>query len=200
MKKIVLLSIICAIGFNGFSQKFTGGIALGMNASQISGDQAEGYNKPGLMAGAFSNMKFGEKWSIQLELYYIMKGSRKVSKNSPWSTYKLNMHYVEMPLLVKWNFYKKFSIMAGPSLGVLIKAVEKDAYGVINNYDRPKFNLMDFGGIGGLEYAILPQLKVGFRASSSIIPVRKPQLNTSWRLDRWQYHTSLLLSLVYQFK
>lgn len=200
MKKIVLLIAFGLLGMNGFSQKFTGGLTLGMNASQISGDQAEGYNKPGLMAGAFTTMKFGEKWGLQLELYYIMKGSRKVSKNSPWSTYKLNMHYVEMPLLVKWSFYKKFSIMAGPSLGILIKATEKDAYGVVNNFDRPEFNLLDFGGIGGIEYAIIPQFKVGFRASSSIIPVRKPQLNTSWRLDRWQYNTSLLLSVVYQFK
>lgn len=184
------------------AQTFKGGLFAGIAASQISGDQLAGFKKAGIYAGGYSNVFFNEKFGLQLELYYIQKGSRKIPKQaSPANyTYKLQLHYIEMPLLFEWNITKRFFFEIGPAIGVLMKnrGVEKDGNGVIPGSYRPAFNKIDFSGIAGLGVNITKHFKANFRYSNSIIPVRKPQLGTAYRLDRYQYNSSLIFSIIYQ--
>ncbi len=200
MKKYIVLFLFLSYFGGVQAQKFKGGLFAGIAASQISGDQLSGFNKPGLFAGAFTNIVFKEKYGLQLELYYIQKGSRKVSKSNSIATYKLNLQYIEMPILFKWQIVKRFYIELGPAIGVLMKntGVEKDGYGVVPNSQRPKFNRFDYCAIGGVGVNISKHFKVNLRGESSFIPVRVPQVGTSWRLDRLQYNSSILLSLIYE--
>ncbi|MEI6123697.1 MAG: porin family protein [Bacteroidota bacterium] len=199
MKKMLLLVLLCGCFQITKAQKFKAGVFAGIAASQISGDNLSGFNKPGLFAGVFTNIFFKEKYGLQLELYYIQKGSRKVAKNGNLDTYKLNLQYIEMPLLFKWNFAKRFYLEVGPALGVLMKTsgVEKDYGGVIPNSKIQEFNRFDYCVVGGLGIHINKHFKVNIRGENSFIPVRKPILNSSMP-DRLQYNSSLLLSLIYQ--
>ncbi len=198
MKKYIILFLFLCYFANAHAQKFKGGLFAGIAASQISGDQLSGFNKPGLFAGAFTNIVFKEKYGLQLELYYIQKGSRKVAKNGNIDTYKLNLQYMEMPILFKWQIVKRFYIEVGPAVGVLMKnsGVEKDYGGVYTAPDRPVFNRFDYSIVGGLGVNLSTHFKVNLRGESSFVPVRKPDF--SWRLDRWQYNSSILLSLIYE--
>jgi hypothetical protein len=202
MKKLFLITFFILYTTFSFSQKFHGGLFAGVAASQISGDQLTGYNKAGIFAGGFTNYHFTEKLALQLEIYYIQKGSRKNPhpKSNDYTVYKLNLQYVEMPLLFKWEFSKRFFLEVGPSIGAVMNNTgkEKDEGGVIPNTQRPVFNRFDFCGVLGMGVNISRNFKVNIRTIDSFIPVRKPVVGTSYRLDRLQYNTTIALSLIYQ--
>jgi hypothetical protein len=105
-----------------------------------------------------------------------------------------------MPLLFKWEFSKRFYLEVGPSIGVLMNNTgsEKDEGGLIPNPQRPVFNRFDFCGVLGMGVNISKNFKVNIRTIDSFIPVRKPVVGTSYRLDRFQYNTTIALSLIYQ--
>ncbi|HOY33042.1 MAG TPA: porin family protein [Bacteroidales bacterium] len=197
----VLLFFIAGMSFT-YSQKFHGGFFAGIAASQISGDQLSGFNKAGPYAGAFTNFHFDEKSALQLELYYILKGSSKNPhpKNNDYSVYKLNLHYVELALLYKWQFSNRFWFETGPAMGVLMKNIniEKDEYGLVSDSQRPRFNKFDFSAIGGLGINILKHFKANLRYENSILPVRGSEIKY-WRIQkRWQFSSTITLSAIYE--
>lgn len=201
MKK--LFFIIFMFGISGtFAQKFHGGFFAGIAASQISGDQLSGFNKAGWYVGAFSSFNFTEKSALQLELSYILKGSSKNlrPKNNDYTIYKLNLHYMELALLYKWQFSKRFYFEIGPAMGVLMKReyIEKDEYGLVYDSQRPRFNQFDLCVLGGLGVNIIKHLKANIRYENSVLPVRKPEVKTAWRLDRWQYNSTITLSAIFE--
>ncbi|MCK9612020.1 MAG: porin family protein [Bacteroidales bacterium] len=200
--KIAIITILFSYSFSAFPQKFRGGFFAGIAASQISGDQLSGFNKAGWYAGGFVNYGFTEKSFLQFELSYILKGSSKNQhpKNNDYIVYKLNLHYVEAALLYKWQFVKRFYLEVGPVLGVLLKRqyTEKDEYGLVMDSERPVFNQFDYCALAGLGINIIPHLKANVRFENSFLPVRKPQVGTGWRLDRWQYNSTISLSVIYE--
>ncbi|HNW89998.1 MAG TPA: porin family protein [Bacteroidales bacterium] len=200
-KLFVLLFLFLTISCT-YAQKFHGGFFAGLAASQISGDQAAGFNKAGPYAGAFTNYGFTEKSFLQLEIYYILKGSSKNPrpKSNDYTVYKLNLHYIELGLLYKWQFSKRFNLEAGPAFGVLMKNsnIEKDEYGLVTNSQRPPFNKFDFSLTGGLGINIIKHLRANIRYENSVLPVRKPETGTQWRLFRWQYNSNITLSAIYE--
>ncbi len=204
MKKLVLFALLCFVGLLSYGQRFHGGLFAGISASQISGDQLSGFNKAGAYAGAFTNYYFTEKSALQFEMYFMQKGSHKSQhpKSNDYTAYNLNLMYVETALLYQWHFSKRFYLEAGPAFAVILKrqATEKDENGVIPNPLRPQFNLFDYSLLAGLGVNISKHFKVNLRGESSVIPVRKPQVQTSYRLDRFQYNSSITLSLIYEIK
>jgi hypothetical protein len=204
MKKLFLIAFLGFYTTFSYCQKFHGGLFIGIAASQISGDQLSGYNKAGIFAGGFANFLFTEKLALQLEISFIQKGSRKNPrpKTNDYTIYKLNIQYVEMPFLFKWDFSKRFYLEVGPSIGIIINNTgrEKDEGGLINNPQRPVFNRFDYCGVLGMGVSISKNFKTNIRTIDSFIPVRKPVVGTSYRLDRFQYNTTIALSLIYQIK
>jgi hypothetical protein len=200
MKKLLPIAFILFYSSFSYSQKFHGGLFAGIAASQISGDQLSGFNKAGIYAGGFTNYYFTEKSALELEIYFIQKGSHKSQrpKNNDYSAYNLNLQYVEMAILYQWHFSKRFYLETGPALGVILNtlAVEKDENGIVPNYSRPRFNQFDLCVIAGLGVNISEHFKANIRGENSIIPVRKPDF--TWRLDRLQYNSTITLSLIYQ--
>lgn len=174
---------------------FYGGGFAGISTSQLSGDQLSGFKKVGVYAGAFVNARFTPKSSLQLELSFIQKGSRSVSKTRGL-VYAVNLQYLEMPLLYKWQFSKRFGLEAGPSLGYLIKTtdVERDAYGTLTP-SRPPFNRIDLSVSGGFSVKIVEHLKFTVRGIQSVLPVRKHESGAVYRLNRGQYNSVLAMVL-----
>ena len=77
MYKHLLLSIILLCVFSNIKgQEFGGGVSLGASTSQVAGDRLGGFNKIGLLAGVFTNIKIKEKLAFQFEIIFIQKGSR----------------------------------------------------------------------------------------------------------------------------
>jgi hypothetical protein len=202
MKRIVLIFFLITGSYFCQAQKFHGGLFAGIAATQISGDQLSGFNKAGVYAGGFSNYFFTPKSALQLELYFIQKGSHKSQhpKTNDYIAYNLNLQYIEMALFYQWHFIKRFYIEAGPGFGVILNtlATEKDANGKIPNSQRPRFNQFDLSAIAGLGVNISKHFKANLRGENSVIPVRRPVVGTSFRLDRLQFNSVITISFIYQ--
>jgi hypothetical protein len=125
--KLIIICIITTISFSLYSQDFNGGVLGGVNATQVFGDQWSGPNKAGLYLGVFVNRYFSNRSSVQMELDYIQKGSRKNPDASTgnYSTYLLRLNYIELPVLYKYDFAEKGTLETGLSLGVLVHSYEE---------------------------------------------------------------------------
>ena len=69
-KYILLLAITLISAITIQAQNIGGGIIVGFNASQVSGDNAAGYDKIGLNTGVIGMVPFNDKWSANIEINY----------------------------------------------------------------------------------------------------------------------------------
>ncbi len=218
MKSIIIFfALLFLTGTNLFSQNFNGGIIGGASATQISGDQLAGFNKSGLNIGAFVNLNTNKYSSWQMELKYIQKGSRKnVSKSDTTAEsryiYRLRLNYIEIPVLFKYDLkglskfasdtsyhlINKLSFEIGLAYAVLVGSSEEDAVMSKTLYSPP-FNKGDLSVLAGFYYEISDNVKLNFRWTGSILPVRKHSGGATFRLNRGQYNDVLELSLHIQF-
>jgi hypothetical protein len=201
--KGIFLSVVFLFAVSCLSAQeealFHGGAYAGISTSQLSGDQLSGFKKVGLYAGAFVNVHLTPKSLLQLEISYIQKGSRSVSKFYGL-IYHVNLQYFEAPLLYKWQFSNRFGLEVGPAAGFLIKntKIERDAYGVFPD-DRPAFNRFDLSITGGVSIKIIEHLKTEIRFSQSVLPIRQHASGAVYRLNRGQYNSVIGLIFMVEF-
>lgn len=206
MKQLSLFLFILLQGlfFQITAQTFKAGAIAGINTSQVSGDNLSGFTKPSPIAGLFVERMFGNEWSMQMELTYMGKGSRKNidTTRNDFTLYRLNMHYAEIPLLLKYNTGSKLLIEFGPSFGYLIMHRELDEFGEMDGQFAPaeQFKRFDLSAALGLNYLLSEKFVFGLRLVNSLLPVRDHDGNTKFRLNRGQYHTGLAFRFHYYFK
>jgi hypothetical protein len=108
---------------------FNGGLVLGLNASQINGDNAAGFTKLGLKGGIQGVVNMKERWNLVLEFLFSQRGSVDESdyfgQDGIFTEIKLN--YFEIPIYVEfldWKVddYYKMHFIAGFSYGLLRNA------------------------------------------------------------------------------
>ena len=188
----LLMIFICSLS----AQRFNGGLIGGMSTSEISGDRFNGPSKVGLFTGVFGNFYISDKSSIQMELEYIQKGSRKVPDSTDVTFYLLRINYVEIPLLYKYDLTKKITFEAGPSLGYLIgKYEEVNGEELTNPFKKWDFQL----AVGGY-YNLTKHLKFNVRYTNTLFfPVRNGASGTTYWLRKGQYNEVLSFLLHYQF-
>ncbi|MCD4789372.1 MAG: PorT family protein [Bacteroidales bacterium] len=130
MKKALLLLTIVLLGVTINAQNIAIGGKIGGNLSSFYGKDMPDYNyKFGLVFGLASQFKVGNHFYLQPELNYEQKGAKhklSIMGNDQESTYKLN--YLTIPVLAKICFGNKetFFINAGPFIGFLIKATDRN--------------------------------------------------------------------------
>lgn len=195
--KLTIICIIASFSISTYGQDFNGGVLGGINASQVFGDNFSGPNKAGLYLGLFVNRYFSNRSSIQLELDYIQKGSRKNPDGSTgdYDTYLLRLNYIELPVLYKYDFAEKGTLETGLSLGVLVNSFEEaNGSTEISGQD---FSSVDFSFNLGVYYTIVENLRINFRFSNSIIPIRPHSSGQTYRLNRGQYNQGFAFILHY---
>lgn len=164
IKKILLISFLIVFSTLGFSQKFEGGLDLGMSASQIDNDNSGGYNKIGLNAGPYVNVFLRERLSIQSGISYITKGARNSSKQSYMNTH---LDYVEVPFLINYYFKPTYiSFTGGITLGYLIRGFA-DTGGGPKDIDVINFNPCSYWSIN---YQLGKKLTAKIAFNYGIIP------------------------------
>jgi len=134
------------------AQRFIGGIAAGINATQVDGDEIFGYNKVGFNGGPYVKLMLDERqrFSLTMELLYTQKGAQKrypapngvriaigdtafIDPRYPEENmkffYNLRTDYLELPLLVHFEDPKsKFGIGVGVTWArlVYIREIQHD--------------------------------------------------------------------------
>jgi hypothetical protein len=202
MKGKVLLVVVILSAMVSQAQRFHGGIMAGGVMSQVQGDSYGGFNKPGFYGGAFVSLDLAKIHSVQMEIDFIQKGSRRNSdpENGDYDFYLFRANYIEIPLLYQVRILKKFGFEIGPAIDVLVGSYEESEDGEITNLVpmRP----VTYSALAGVWYQFIPRMKVDFRFSMSVTSMRDGETTGYYkRFGTWgQYDDLLALTLWYRFK
>ncbi|MBK8699567.1 MAG: PorT family protein [Saprospiraceae bacterium] len=123
---VLVLLLICFGQLH--AQRFFGAVTLGINASQIDGDNAAGYHKPGLTGGIKVDYPVNEAVDISTELLYSSRGSR-----SNRDDIRIDLDYIEIPVLISFrdwyiekDKYDKVRVDGGISYGYLFRSASNE--------------------------------------------------------------------------
>ena len=165
MKKFLIFCFL-TLSLSALGQRFNGGIVGGMNVSQIDGDTWGGYNKAGLVGGAYVFTQFQNNWGAQMEIRYAAKGSAP-SINNPLHL-KIRLQYVELPLVATYAFTEKLQVYAGGNFGYLFSAAQNEGYGYQEFQEFDKYSV---DACAGVNYHLLDNLSINVRFSYSVVPI-----------------------------
>ncbi|OFY90318.1 MAG: hypothetical protein A3K10_09590 [Bacteroidetes bacterium RIFCSPLOWO2_12_FULL_31_6] len=205
MKRLFTLALFFIIYSNFYSQVFKVGVMAGLSGSQVEGDGYGGYNKLGFIVGGFTNVDVSEKFSTQLEMYFINKGSQRNPNTSTGDVdaFKLNINYIEIPLALRYH-YKKFMFETGLYYSKFLSYSMSDEFGGLTDEPFP-FKSYDFGGFFGINYKLNEHFSFNLRSKNSLVPIRDFQnldqqigiLNKLF--NRGWYNLDLNFTIRYQF-
>jgi hypothetical protein len=219
--KLILILLIAGLFLPGpaQSQHIYGAFSTGVNLSQVDGDEVYGFNKVGLNIGPSVIIPFGKKknWSVTMELLFSMLGARQqseygadsIEKDSSriglYDGYKLDLNYVQVPVLLHFTDKKVIAAGVGLLYGQLVGYKEMEEYNDLRGWipsTYKSFNNYDLEVIGDIRIRIWQRLWFNARYSYSIIPIRERTYknivyNTTW--TRQQYNNVITLRLTYIF-
>lgn len=220
MKKIftlILIALFLNITGELKAQIVKGEAFLGMNLSQVDGDQAYGFKKIGAHAGlgalvpVYSKNNFGIDFSI--EVSFNQKGSHQRAQYNDsvhgglvTGAYDLRLNYFEVPVLVYFSDKQIASFGIGASYGRLIgmKEYEHGKLTDVNlNYTGDdKYNRNDFCILADLKFRLHERLKLGIRYQYSMAKIRTRdfyKVNGEYDCTRDQYNNTITARLIYVF-
>ncbi len=143
---------------------FDGGVFLGMTASQVDGDQLQGFDLPGLNAGFYAKRAVGKKSTARLELAFVQKGSRIPPSDSS-NFYKLRLNYIQIPLVYEYR-WKDLSFEIGLGADIFVNKKEEDLSGP---RDSPLgYYRVSMVGLFGVSYYFTDNWILNLRTTNSI--------------------------------
>ena len=188
-------------GFLIAQSKFTGGFIAGGSVSQMTGDEAYGYNKLSYLVGVKAGYKFDNRFNLEVEFLYNTKGSARSNRFKDYSPYwTIELNYIEIPVLAGYkdwldeDGYYHLIFYGGLSYGNLInsKVTNLKYKPLIEN----KLNKNDLAFILGATYYINKNLGVTGRYNRSITKVWEKDFVD----DRFSnYMKSFQISLAVQY-
>jgi hypothetical protein len=209
MKRLVLLvflvGFLSVIAETATAQRILGGLSVGMNLTQVDGDELYGFHKVGLNVGPMVAIPFGKnsKWSVSMELLYSQKGSYHGSSVDSL-TYRLVQDYAEIPVLIHFTDKRVISGGLGFSYGQLInfKETQNDFFDSLYN---PKSSLSnnDISVIADLQIRLWYRLWANVRYQYSMKSNRSVVVNDPNKPNthdpRDQYNNVISIRLTWMF-
>jgi len=196
---IVLVAVLAFFG-KAQAQRFNAGVIAGATFCQVDGEEYAGFHQLGFTVGAYANLPFGEYFSGQMELKYSLLGahsSDKEVREYGYNPYSLRMHYVEIPLMLRYNlgvFHVDFiTLEAGASIDVLMKATE-DVDGDFQVTTR-RWSRISATANAGLHFDIAKHFGIGARFMYSVAPCRFTG-NPGWFYNQY-YNKVIQITLTY---
>ena len=138
MKNFTLLVFALLLSTSSFSQGVDLGIKGGATFANLT-DVTDGSTKTGFVGGAFVTIKFSDKIAIQGDLLYSQQGVEL-------DVDKINLDYINFPLVLKYYIIKRINIQAGPQFGTVINDNLGGFLG--SNIDFNSFDVTGVVGIG----------------------------------------------------
>lgn len=141
-KTIILAATFFLLAGAASAQKAHFGIKGGMNASSINTDPSNSdlETKIGFNAGLLAHIHSAHsQWAIQPEVYYSAEGAKVKSNDN-----KLNLGFLNVPVLVQYMFDNGFRVEAGPQIGFLMNAKSKSGSTTVDvkdNYKSTNFSI-----------------------------------------------------------
>ena len=169
-KTFILIFIMLVSSATARAQGYGAELLLGANFSQVDGDQLGGYNKLGLNVGLAISRPLTKPWESSFEILYTQKGSKKViDPDNITPTLKIDYHYVEVPLLARYNFTDKIRFYGGPSIGVNVFNQRDDNGIVLKEQQLLRYEVaLHLGG----SYHFSERISADLRHSYSLLTIR----------------------------
>ena len=179
-------------------QKFNVGFFGGINVSQISGDDYDGFNKLGFNAGLYVNHPIVYHFDWQVVLKYGSRGVYEGPTDSNQTLYKSGFHIIELPLSVNYLFDNKILLELGTSPEVLVTTLFWDESGLMDRSqydDYRRFGLSVFAGIG---YQINDRIIAGFRYTNSAVSIYDTEEWNDPQINPGSFHNVISFTLGYR--
>ena len=136
MKKIMMIAAMMLMSMGAFAQNEVGQFTLqpkvGINIANLTGDGNK--SKVGLVAGVEGEYGVAENFSLTAGLLYSMEGSKSDPING--KSLKLNMDYINIPILAQYYIIKGLAVKAGLQFGFNVRKKF--------SYDGTSMNADDF--------------------------------------------------------
>ena len=124
------------------------GLKAGLNIANLHIQNASSPDaKLGFNAGGLAHIHLSKQFALQPEIMYSNQGAKETISNSD---YKVNLHYINIPVLAQLMVGDGFRIETGPQLGLLVSARQKTE-GVSTDI-KDSYKTADFGWAFGLGY------------------------------------------------
>lgn len=217
MKRIYTILIACALllalNNNTEAQIVKGEAFLGMNLSQVDGDQAYGYKRAGLHGGLGAIVPIYKQGNFDiefaLEVAFNQRGAHQRQQyfgDSVTGAYDLYLNYLEVPVLFYFNDKQIASLGLGFSYGRLVGLKEYE-HGHLTDVNLSytgddKYNLNDFCLLADVKLRVYERLKFGVRFQYSMKSIRTRQfylINGEPGDLRQQYNNCITARLIYVF-
>ena len=180
--KIRLLALALTASTALFAQSPKFGLKAGLNMATVT--NSGGDLKAGFNGGALAHIHITPAFSLQPEVVYSNQGT-KYSSDS-----KLILNYVNIPLLLQYNFDNGFRLQGGPQLGIMTEAKQK--LGSVEADVSDNYNTLDFSIPLGVSYLSYSGLGVDARYNLGITNVVKNS-STNYRNSVLQFGLFYLL-------
>lgn len=174
----IILCLITSVGIRAAGFRYGG--KIGMSRSNIrmadrvtvhiDADKPDIWRhyftpKIGVNASVFGEYQIGPEFFLRAEPGYILKGAGFSDDAS-----KLSLHYLNLPILVKYQVSDRWGIYAGPEFSTLLKANL--------DYNGLSIDMKDFYDTGvetsvnvGLEFAATDEFQLGLRYNHGLTKV-----------------------------
>jgi hypothetical protein len=107
----LLLGVLMIFFSTGANAQF--GARGGLNVANFDGFSFN--SRVGFHLGAFYEYELQPEWSIEPGIYFSQKGYRSSSGDI-----RENLGYIDIPILVRYNFAEMFNVFAGPQASLLV--------------------------------------------------------------------------------
>ncbi|HTX88175.1 MAG TPA: porin family protein [Bacteroidales bacterium] len=205
---LLLILLVPAFFFSGrvHAQHIYGALSAGINVSQVDGDEVAGYKHVGFNGGPSVIIPFtkNRKWTVTMELLFSQKGSyekRADVDTVPHPYYKLNLDYVEVPVLVHFTDKNIVAGGLGFSYGQLVGVKEwQHGSRVDSTTLQGPYALPDLSVVADVRLRLWQRLWLDVRFTYSILKIRTRYFDNvyqSWTRD--QYNNVLSFRLTYIF-
>ena len=154
MKKTILSAfavLMVAVSVN--AQSLTLGVKFGALGTKIDGQDFQSGYKLSYQGGAFAEIDLLHKIGIQPELLLSQTSSQTVSGNNSTvlvsglnANTAFTLSYLSIPVLLRYNFAKLFTLNLGPQYGILLNKSQD----LVGN-GKSAFKSGDVSGVVGLQ-------------------------------------------------
>jgi hypothetical protein len=127
------------------------GIRTGGNAFIWGGatDPDHNFNyREGMHAGIYGNMFISDRFSVEPGLYYSLKGTRFGLR----PTSRAVLHYIDLPVVVRYFVTDGFNVFAGPQVSFLVGSTMGGDFFDTTGRNPDDINTIDAGAVFGLMY------------------------------------------------
>jgi len=194
MRKITVVFLVLAMmmaGSQAYSQgapKPIFGAKGGFNFANIGGDETDNKMKTAFHAGVYSEVFFDYFLMMQAELLLSYQG------HAPASDFDntLNLWYINLPIMARYNIGYNLNVHAGFQLGLLLSAKSKFTDTTFDVKDQ--FKGIDFGLPLGVGYDLMDR-KISLTARY-IIPISNISKDSAFKRNNQVFQLSVGIMLM----